>query len=127
VDVDRLGVGIAAAVSGAAASELFALTLAVLPVVPVSGVVAALTFSVEVCDRVVELPRRDVADFVSGSWLTVVAFSVFGRVVRLRVLAGFACCSFISGVSDVSFMKKTPFCIKNALDYLSNVLTRSPR
>lgn len=56
---------------------LFSLALAVLLVVPVSEVVAVVAFSVEACDRVVELLRRDVAGFVSVSWLTAVAFSVF--------------------------------------------------
>lgn len=108
------------------ASALFSLGLAVLSVVLASGVDAALAFSVEACDRVVELLRRDVAGFVSGSWLAAVAFSVFGRVVRLRVVAGFACCSFISGVSDVSFMKKTPFCIVVRRITSASVLTRLP-
>ena len=70
---------------------------------PSAGVAAAFA-------RVDALLRRGVATLVSCSELAVVVFSVFERVDRVRVVVGFTC-SCISGDSDVSFMKKTPFCI----------------
>jgi hypothetical protein len=71
-----------------------------------SVAVASLVFSAWVRDAV--LLRRVVAGLFSDSWLTVVAFSVFERVDRVRVVAGFSC-SFVSEDSDVFVMKKTPF------------------
>jgi hypothetical protein len=92
-----------------------------------SGAVGTLLFSVWAWARAVELLRRVVAgllsaswlaafvaDFFSGSWLAAVAFSVFERLDRLRVVAGFTC-SFVSEDSDVFVMKKTPFCISGTL------------
>ena len=94
-------------VRGAASGVVVSPVLAGLLATSASAVDAVLTFSAEACARVVELLRRDVAGFVSCSWLTAVALSVFGRVVRLREVAGFAC-SLDSEDSDVFVMKKTP-------------------
>ena len=107
VEVERRVAGF---VSGAGVSAAGVLVSAGFFGVSVSEAGAELAFSAWAWARVVELLRRDVAGFVSCSWLTVVAFSGFWRVVRLRGVAGFAC-SCVSGESDVFVMKKTPFCI----------------
>lgn len=107
VEVERRAAGFA---SGVVASAAGALALAGLSADSDPAAGAALVFSAWAWARVEELLRRDVAGFVSCSWLTVVALSDFWRVVRLREVAGFTC-SCVSGDSDVSFMKKTPFCI----------------
>lgn len=107
VDDERRGVCVAEASAGAVAPG-FSSVPDVLAVASASGAAAFVAFSAWAWLRVFELLRRGEVVFVSCSWLTVVAFSVLGRVVRLRV--GFAC-SCVSGDSDVFFMKKTPFCI----------------
>src|SRR5581483_11434388 len=63
----------------------------------------------EVVALPVDVARRRVAGFAACSWVSGVALSVFTRAVeRLRVVPGFTC-SLASGDSDVLLIKKTPF------------------
>ena len=112
VEVERRDIDFASVVvaSGAGPLATVDLSAASASAAGVAGAAPAFSALVLVRARVVELLRRDVAGFVTCSWLTAAALSDFWRLVRLRVVAGFAC-SCVSGDSDVSFMKKTPFYI----------------
>lgn len=91
----------AGAVSAVAASAFFVGVAA--DSSPAGADDVAVAFSFVARTRDVELRVREVAGLASDSALTVGALSVFWRVDRLLVGAGFTC-SWVSGVSDVSFI-----------------------